>query len=216
MIARTGLPRADRSDSGRCTASESRGRESWILKRVVRLGPLLCPLLGPLLSLLLGISTTLGLGGPVAPAYGYPLLASLHTYQEQPGQVTLRSKQSLRDRSDRAWQLVLFKRYQGEQLQGIYLRLVGFPGLVMPKAEAAITLATGTSSQWQALPRLDPQTQALPDYANQYDIAAALAALDGDIPLELAIPLTDGSIAQLVIPPFAVHEWRQLMAQKPH
>ncbi|MGB5916042.1 MAG: DUF3122 domain-containing protein, partial [Phormidesmis sp.] len=57
-------------------------------------------------------------------------VASLHTYQERPGQTTFRSKQSLRDRADRSWQVIVFKRYQADMLQGLYLRLVGFPGLV--------------------------------------------------------------------------------------
>jgi hypothetical protein len=57
-----------------------------------------------------------------------PAQASLHTYRERPGQVTVRSQQSLRDDSDRAWQAVAFKRWQQGQYQGTYLRLVGFPG----------------------------------------------------------------------------------------
>jgi hypothetical protein len=57
-----------------------------------------------------------------------PAQASLHTYRERPGQVTVRSQQSLRDARDRAWQAVAFKRWQQGQYQGTYLRLVGFPG----------------------------------------------------------------------------------------
>lgn len=142
-------------------------------------------------------------------------IASLHTYQERPGQTTFRSKQSLRDRSDRAWQIILFKRYQSDDLQGLYLRLVGFPGLVTLDSQKPLTIATGASAQWQAQPALDPQTQALPNNAAQYDVAEAIAHLTGDIPLQIEIPLAGGSIAQLVVPPFAVHEWRELSGQSP-
>lgn len=145
-----------------------------------------------------------------------PTAASLHTYQERPGQTTFRSKQSLRDRADRSWQVILFKRYQASDLQGLYLRLVGFPGLVALNGQQPITLATGASLQWQAEPALDPQTPQLPDNAGQYDVAEAISQLKGDIPLQINIPLSGGSTAQVVVPPFAVREWRDLAAQSPH
>ncbi len=142
-------------------------------------------------------------------------LASIHTYNERPGQTTFRSKQSLRDRSDRSWQVIMFKRYQADELQGLYLRLVGFPGLVALDPQKPLKIATGASAQWQAQPQLDPQTQSLPDNVAQYDVASAMTDIQGDIPLQVEIPLADGSIAQLVVPPFAVHEWRDLTAQSP-
>ncbi len=142
-------------------------------------------------------------------------LASIHTYHEMPGQTTFRSKQSLRDRSDRAWQIILFKRYQADELQGLYLRLIGFPGVVSVDSQKPLTIATGASAQWSAPGELDLQTQSLPDNAAQYNVATAIAELVGDIPLQVAIPLADGSTAQLVVPPFAVQEWRDLYAQSP-
>ena len=152
----------------------------------------------------------------VFPAIATPLpLASLHTYQEQPGQTTFRSKQSLRDRSDRSWQVILFKRYQGNDIQGLYLRLVGFPGIVSVNREKPILIATGASAQWQAAPKLDPQTPELPENVAQYDVEKAISDLKGDIPLQVNIPLGDGSTAQLVVPPFAVYEWRELNDQHP-
>ena len=152
----------------------------------------------------------------VPSAIAIPLpLASIHTYQEQPGQTTFRSKQSLRDRSDRSWQVILFKRYQAKDLQGLYLRLVGFPGMVSVNQKQPITIATGSSTQWKAASELDPQTPELPDYAAQYNVAQAISELAGDIPLQIDISLGDGSTAQLVVPPFAVGEWRDLYAQVP-
>jgi len=142
-------------------------------------------------------------------------LASIHTYNEKPGQTTYRSKQSLRDRSDRSWQVILFKRYQGDSLQGLYLRLIGFPGVVSVDDQALLLIATGSSAQWQAVPELDPQTQSLPENVAQYNVREAITALEGDIPLEATIPLAGGSTAQLVVPPFAVHEWRSLNDQAP-
>ena len=147
---------------------------------------------------------------PIAEASS--VLASLHTYQEKPGQTTFRSKQSLRDRSDRSWQVIVFKRYQDKSLQGLYLRLIGFPGLVTVEDGQALAIATGSSLQWQAPSELDPQTPELPENAAQYNIAEVLNALESDIPLQVDIPLAGGSVAKLAVPPFAVKEWRELAA----
>ncbi|MEO1445060.1 MAG: DUF3122 domain-containing protein [Cyanobacteria bacterium J06635_11] len=97
--------------------------------------------------------TTVVLAEPLSTT----VVASIHTYNERPGQTTFRSKQSFRDRSDRSWQVVLFKRYQGDELQGLYLRLIGFPGLVALDTQKPLTIATGSSAQWQAESALDPQ-----------------------------------------------------------
>lgn len=167
-------------------------------------------------SLLLSVGLLLALASTPATAAPFSPLASIHTYQERPGQTTFRSKQSLRDRTDRSWQIILFKRYQADSLEGLYLRLIGFPGLVSLDSQKPITIATGASTQWQAQPALDPQTQSLPDNAGQYDMTATLADLTGDIPLQIEISLAGGSVAQLVVPPFAVHEWRELNAQFPN
>ena len=148
---------------------------------------------------------------PTTSAAALPL-ASLHTYHEQPGQTTFRSKQSLRDRTERSWQIILFKRYQSDELQGLYLRLVGFPGLVTVDSQKPLMIATGSSLQWQAAAELDLQTAVLPDYAGQYNVAAVLSELAGDIPLQMDVALGDGSMAEIVVPPFAVHEWRKLGA----
>ncbi|WP_038017142.1 DUF3122 domain-containing protein [Synechococcus sp. PCC 7335] len=148
------------------------------------------------------------------PVISLPV-ASLHTYNEKPEQTTFRSKQSLRDRTDRSWQIILFKRYESEQLQGLYLRLVGFPGLVTVDSKKPLMIATGSSLQWQATAELDRQTAELPDYAGQYNVATVLSDLSGDIPLQMNITLGDGSTAEIVVPPFAVHEWRELAALAP-
>ena len=178
-------------------------RSFWFRFRLVVKQCLLCLTLGGLL-----FSTALVFEPESA-------IASIHTYHERPGQTTFRSKQSLRDRKDRSWQVILFKRYQANDLQGLYLRLVGFPGIVSVSAQQPLKIATGASAQWKASPALDPPTQSLPENSAQYDVAVAIAELAGDIPLQVDIPLADGSTAQLVVPPFAVHEWRDLNAQSP-
>ena len=141
-----------------------------------------------------------------------PALASVHVYHERPGQTTLRSQQSLRDRNDSSWQAILFKRYRADGLEGMYLRLVGFPGIVDVDPQQPLTINTGTSLHWQANPKLDPPTPALPSNTNQYDVAAVMGDLQKAIPLTLAVPLQGQATSEIIVPPYAVQEWRELAA----
>jgi hypothetical protein len=143
-------------------------------------------------------------------ALAAPALASVHTYHEQPGQTTYRSRQSLRDQTDMAWQATLFKRYVGEEFQGAYLRLVGFPGRATVDWQRPLLIETGTATQWLAPTALDPQTQALPDNVVQYDLATVLSQLPQPIPLTLAVPQAQAPAARLVVAPYVVAEWLEV------
>ena len=140
--------------------------------------------------------------------------ASIHTYYERPGQVTVRSRQSLRDFNDRAWQAIAFKRFQGDMLQGIYLRLVGFPGAVQVDDQQTIALIAPTGQQLQLHWSIDPQTKELPVNVGQYDLQPFLANLDNPLPLELQVPLMNGEVAEFAIAPFIVQEWLQIKTAK--
>lgn len=146
-----------------------------------------------------------------------PAWASIHTYQEQPGQTTYRSRQSLRDQRDMAWQATVFKRYQGQTVQGIYLRLVGFPGQVAVDRQGDLTIDTGTTAHWAAPYALDPQTPAsvLPENVSQYDMSAVLETLPRPIPLTLTVPLGGQSSAQIVVAPYIVAEWITIAQTSP-
>lgn len=152
--------------------------------------------------LLLGVFLWLG-WPPVAQA-------STHVYRERPGQITYRSRQSLRDYEDRAWQAIAFKRYQGNQLQGLYLRLVGFPGTVVVDAQRPIVFTTATAQQWQLPWDVDPQTQSLPESVGQYNLQPLLADLKQALPLEMQIPLANNTAVEVGIAPFIVREWLQI------
>jgi hypothetical protein len=156
------------------------------------------------------ITLALILGTLLWLALATPALASMHTYHEQPGQTTYRSRQSLRDQNDLAWQAAVFKRYLGEDCQGIYLRLVGFPGQVVVNRQAGLSVQTGTTAQWVAPYSIDLQTQALPENVTQYDFNQVLGQLQRPIPLTLEVPLSRAAPARLVVAPYVVDEWLQL------
>lgn len=147
-------------------------------------------------------------------------LASIHTYPEGQERVMYRSLQTLRDRSNRAWQVVLFKRMQSDQVESLHLRLVGFPGVTELEHPQPLQITTGTEQVWQAPDALrggefDPNV-------GEYDVLAMLTQLDSNTPLRLAMPVKQRAITpsqfpegviELPIPPFVVQEWRQLVDQ---
>lgn len=152
-----------------------------------------------ILALLLGCLLLLALAEPA--------MASVHIYHEQPGQTTYRSRQSLRDQNDVAWQATVFKRYREGRLEGVYLRLVGFPGQGLVDRQGDLSVQTGTATQWAAVPSLDSQTQNLPENVAQYDIDTILNHIQRPGPLTLVVPLATGTVARLVVAPYIVKEW---------
>ncbi|WP_017298053.1 DUF3122 domain-containing protein [Nodosilinea nodulosa] len=162
------------------------------------------PLRLTILALILGCLLLLALAEPA--------IASVHTYHEQPGQTTHRSRQSLRDQNDTAWQATVFKRYVQGHLQGVYLRLVGFPGQGLVDRQGNLLVLTGTATQWTAPPSMDPQTQELPENVAQYDVGVILSRIQRPGPLTLVVPLARQTTATLVVAPYVVEEWLQIYA----
>ncbi|MGG6237197.1 DUF3122 domain-containing protein [Nodosilinea sp. AN01ver1] len=159
-----------------------------------------------ILALLLGCLLLLALAEPA--------MASVHTYHEQPGQTTYRSRQSLRDQNEVAWQATVFKRYGEGRLEGVYLRLVGFPGQGLVDRQGDLSVQTGTATQWAAAPSLDSQTQTLPENVAQYDIDPILSHIQRPGPLTLVVPLANGTVARLVVAPYIVEEWLDVYSFK--
>lgn len=153
----------------------------------------------------------LSLSGGLSAAW-----ADVHLYQEKPGQVTLRSQQSLPDQAQRSWQTILFKRYIDDQLEGIFLRLVGFPGQVEVASEQPLQLKIADQFLWQSQPAIDASTLMLPNNVGQYDVQPLLENLESDTRLVLEIPLVSGLPATIVASPTVIREWREVTQFSPH
>lgn len=141
--------------------------------------------------------------------YPSPILASIHTYPESPTQTMYRSVQSFRDSSNKAWQVVLYKRVKSGLVNSIHLRLVGFPGLVELAHPKDLQITAGTGKVWQAKDVFDESY--LPNNVGEYDLLEVMRQLDYNTPLELNFPLKGDRVVELSIPPFAVQEWRKLV-----
>ena len=145
-----------------------------------------------------------------------PAVASIHTYHEQPGQTTLRSRQSLRDQNDLAWQATLFKRYHDGADPSLYLRLVGFPGQVTiaPRQKPAGNYRHPGRVECFTQPGCKKRRHCLL-MSGQYRFDQVVAELREAIPLTLVVPLNSGTTARLVVAPFVVQEWLQLNRMEP-
>ncbi|WP_299485018.1 DUF3122 domain-containing protein [Acaryochloris sp. IP29b_bin.137] len=144
-----------------------------------------------------------------------PALAEVHLYQEKPGQVTVRSQQSLQDQAQHSWQAVLFKRYINDQLEGIFLRLVGFPGQVEVLADQPLQFRVADQFPWKSNPAIDASTLMLPNNVGQYDVQPLLEHLDSDTRLVIAIPLATGLSATIEASPSVIREWREVTQFSP-
>lgn len=139
-----------------------------------------------------------------------PVEAGVQLYQEQPGQLTVRSQHSLQDNAQHSWQTVVFKRFQADHLEGIFLRLVGFPGQVQVAVDQPLQILVADQWSWQAPVALDSATLQLPHNVGQYDLQPLLEHIDPNLEMELAIPLDQGLTASLQIPASVRHEWQQV------
>ena len=137
-----------------------------------------------------------------------PAIASIHKYPESNTQVMYRSQQSLRDTSGKAWQAILFKRLKSGQIDCVHLRLVGFPGLTEVAHPEQLQITTRTR---EAKFAKDMLVKTLPTNVGEYDFLEVVTHLNNNKPLQLNVALKGGQLAELLVPPFAVREWRDLL-----
>ena len=137
-----------------------------------------------------------------------PAIASIHKYPESNTQVMYRSQQSLRDASGKAWQAILFKRLNSGQVDCVHLRLIGFPGLTEVAHPEQLRITTRTGEVEFAK---DVLVATLPSNVGEYDFLKVVNHLDKNKPLQLGVALKGGQRAELLVPPFAVREWRDLL-----
>lgn len=139
-----------------------------------------------------------------------PALASIHAYPISTNQIMYRSQQSLRDRRGSSWQLVLYKTVNFGKVETLNLRLVGFPGLAEIAHPQSLQIATAYDKVWEAEDALI--NSSFPANVGEYDFIEVMKQLDREMPLWLTIPLRgDRANIELVVPPFAVKEWIQLL-----
>ncbi|MEG5027509.1 DUF3122 domain-containing protein [Microcoleus sp. AT8-B1] len=136
-----------------------------------------------------------------------PALASIHKYPETAETVMFRSVQSLRDTDDKAWQVVLYKRVKSGVVKSLNLRLVGFPGTEL-QHPVSLKVAAGKREIGNANDIWSESN--LPINVGEYDFKSIITQLESNRPLLLSLPVKNQKGTELLVPPFAVREWRLL------
>ncbi|WP_333352847.1 DUF3122 domain-containing protein [Microcoleus sp. B3-A4] len=137
-----------------------------------------------------------------------PVFASIHKYPETAETVMFRSVQSLRDTDDKAWQVVLYKRVKSGVVKSLNLRLVGFPGTEL-QHPVPLKVAAGKREIGKANDIWNESS--LPINVGEYDFKSIITQLESNRPLLLNLPVNNQKETELLIPPFAVREWRLLL-----
>jgi len=137
-----------------------------------------------------------------------PAFASIHKYPETAERVMFRSVQSLRDTDDKAWQVVLYKRVRLGVVNSFNLRLVGFPGTEL---EHPVPLNVAAGSREIGMANDIWSESDLPINVGEYDFKSIITQVESNQPLRLNLPVKGEKKAALLVPPFAVREWRLLL-----
>ncbi|TAD74341.1 MAG: DUF3122 domain-containing protein [Oscillatoriales cyanobacterium] len=160
---------------------------------------------GLLLAIVLFVVTWCGDGGQVA-------LASIHRYPLDNGQSLCRSLQSLRDRSDMGWQLVLFAPVQNDQppQANFRLRVVGFPTIHIDRSRplviAGVAGAIGQISDTFPFGETALNT-------GEYDVTEVINRVGQWGFLSLLVPTDRNEPSEILLPSFALQEWQAMHDQ---
>ena len=138
-----------------------------------------------------------------------PVLASIHAYPTSTNHIMYRSQQSLRDNDNTSWQLVLYKTVNFGKVETLHLRLVGFPGLAEIARREKLQITTASDKVWEAEDVLIDAS--FPANVGEYDFREIMRKIEREMPLWLTVPLRGDRSVELVVPPFAVKEWIQLI-----
>lgn len=128
------------------------------------------------------------------------------------GQMLYKSWQTLYDIDRHSWKAIAFRQVGDLGITPVYLRLITFPGsatvdhgrsltLLRPDAEPLL-LADETAL-------ISPNSPLYPNVA-QYDLSLILSQLDSTQPIRLSLPVIDGELILLKVPPVAIQEWQAI------
>lgn len=140
-------------------------------------------------------------------AYEPAAIASIHKYPESANQVMYRSVQSLRDAQEKAWQIVLYKRVKSGLIQDLHLRIVAFPGNILPHP---IPLELYREKLKIGVAEDITYPLNLPENVGEYDLRELLPKIESNSPLRILLPRQKYPI-EILLPPFVVKEWRLLL-----
>lgn len=132
-------------------------------------------------------------------------------HEEKPGQILFKAKQTLPDQEGYSWQVIVFRQvYPGRQ-DDVYLRLVGFPGMVAIAHDQPLILNNKKGNSFLAQP--DPgeltKNRISPDFhVGQYCLEELVAQLNSTVDWQAVIPTQNQKGRVLNIPSAFIQEWQ--------
>jgi hypothetical protein len=137
--------------------------------------------------------------------------ATFTQHEEKPGQILFKAKQTLPDQEGYSWQVIVFRQvYPGRQ-DDVYLRLVGFPGMVAIAHDQPLVLRNKKGDSFLAQP--DPgeltKNRISPDFhVGQYRLEELVAQLNPTVDWQAVIPTQNQKGRVLNIPSTLIQEWQ--------
>jgi hypothetical protein len=141
-----------------------------------------------------------------------PAQALLREHHQSPGVLRYHAQHSIKDKQQRAWQIVLFTEDQNSPVTKYYLRLVGFPGLVEFAHPQSLELITSEGTELIASDVYGKDNPA--NNVGQYDLTDIMSQLpiNGSIKLVFSLLNPDQTVQDqsLKISSNIMTEWQWL------
>ena len=141
----------------------------------------------------------------------FPAYALLREHHQSPGVLRYHAQHSIKDKQQRAWQVILFPEDRDSLETKYYLRLVGFPGLVEfvhPQPLEVITSEGNVLSAPDVFAKNSPASNV-----GQYDVTEILSQFPATGSIKLIFSLLESQQIQantLKITPEIMTEWQWL------
>ena len=144
----------------------------------------------------------------------FPALALLREHHQSPGVLRYHAQHSIKDRQQRAWQVILFPEDRLAETK-YYLRLVGFPGVVNFIHPQELEVITSQGNVLIA-PDVFAQTAPAPN-VGQYDVTQIRSQFSAKDSIKLVFSLQENDKQvrniTLKISPAIIAEWQWLELQ---
>ncbi len=137
--------------------------------------------------------------------------ATFTQHEEMPGQILFKAKQTLSDQEGYSWQVIVFRQVYPNRHDDVYLRLVGFPGMVAIEHDQPLVLRNKKGDSFLVQP--DPgeltKNRISPDFhVGQYRLEELVAQLNPTVDWQAVIPTKNPKGRVLKIPSTLIQEWQ--------
>lgn len=137
--------------------------------------------------------------------------ATFTQHEEKPGQILFKAKQTLPDQEGYSWQVIVFRQVYPNRQDDVYLRLVGFPGVVAIEHDQPLVLQNKKGDSFLAQPDSGELTKnrISPDFhVGQYRLEGLVEQLNPTVDWQAVIPTPNQKHRVITIPTTLIQEWQ--------